>query len=653
MKTTLLALVLSSAVLANAGEFFPFVISYDSPDNAANFSALLDAPAGKHGRVFVKDGHFATAKGPIRFNATNLTGPGNLLEKPVADRLADRLARFGINCVRLHFLDCDAYTTAYGNKMLPPRPGLLKSKGKGGPLNFEIDLAQLDKLEYLIAALKRRGIYVNVNLHVARIQGHKGLTWLERDTIESEKRYARELLTHKNPYTGLSLAEDPVVAMIELVNEDSPFTQQHKALEAGTRGFAKVILQRENAFLEEMKALIHGELACPAPITGSQLCFDSPFGHEPADYYDEHSYWCHPHALKKDRREWVTENIPQVNCPTSDWNMASIAARRVEGRPFTVSEYNNPYPNFCGTEGQLLYHAYGAYQDWDGVYQYTYNCCPNEPDHVEYFFSMVARTDVLAHMPACAALYLRGDVRPAGRAIRVGTTRDAYLTRYVKDHVVPDDVTRASRGKVPQGAGLLARLALVLDGAEKASAELPKDNVFRSDTDEIEWNCSVPDAGFVAVRTPNTKVFTGFVRGRAFDLGGGVRLALGKTLRDWATVSLVSKDATGFGEKGKARILVAATGQAQNGGAMFTEHPQADGKVFISSRDADWGSGPFEVEGVPATLTLPAAKARAWALDEHGNRKAEVPVSAADGASSVKLDPSFKTVWYEIETEVR
>ena len=79
---------------------FPFLISYDAPDNAVSMAHLLDAPAGKHGFVRVQDGRFVTDKGRIRFHATNLTGPANFPTHAQADETADRLARFGINILR-------------------------------------------------------------------------------------------------------------------------------------------------------------------------------------------------------------------------------------------------------------------------------------------------------------------------------------------------------------------------------------------------------------------------------------------------------------------------------------------------------------------------------------------------------------------------
>ena len=61
-----------------------------------------------------------------------------------------------------------------------------------------------------------------------------------------------------------------------------------------------------------------------------------------------------------------------------------------------------------------------------------------------------------------------------------------------------------------------------------------------------------------------------------------------------------------------------------------------------------WGKRPSLVEGVAATIKLPnAAKLRAWALDERGQRGAEVPVK--DGA--LEIGPEHKTLWYEVSAE--
>lgn len=44
--------------------------------------------------------------------------------------------------------------------------------------------------------------------------------------IELQKDYARKLLLHVNPYTGLALADDPAVITVQINNEESAIKEQ-------------------------------------------------------------------------------------------------------------------------------------------------------------------------------------------------------------------------------------------------------------------------------------------------------------------------------------------------------------------------------------------------------------------------------------------
>src|SRR5690606_17255992 len=111
-------------------------------------------------------------------------------------------------------------------------------------------------------------------------------------------------------------------------------------------------------------------------------------------------------------------------------------------------------------------------------------------------------------------------------------------------------------------------------------------NVLESDNGELVWNTEVPDAGYFAVNTENTKLFSGFPAGRSLTIGD-VKLTIGKTRLDWATVSLLSKNASGFGKNGKpAQILLAATGMMQNTGMQIAE--KENQRITLT----DWGTSP-------------------------------------------------------------
>ncbi len=217
--------VLSAAGAAGGaeGEMFPFSVqTLDVNDDATDMSWMNDCPAGKSGFVQVKDGHFADGAGKrVRFLGVNVCYATAFPTHAEADVLAARLAKLGFNCVRLHHMD-----------------GLRAPMGIWDPAYKDyqhMDAGQLDKLDYFIAQLKKHGIYVDMNLHVSRqftkadgfpdadklTKYCKGVDNFEPRMIELQKVYARELLTHLNPYTKTRYADEPAVAIIEINNENS------------------------------------------------------------------------------------------------------------------------------------------------------------------------------------------------------------------------------------------------------------------------------------------------------------------------------------------------------------------------------------------------------------------------------------------------
>lgn len=696
---------------------------------------LLDAPAGKHGFVRVSDGRFANDAGPIRFFATNLTGPANFPTHEASDQLAARFARFGINCVRLHFMD-----TWYTNFMSQPVQGILTNDPT---TQRNLDPLQLEKLDYMISAFKRRGIYVDMNLHVGRtwderdgFQDAKKLPWADKGIdiweprmIALQKEYARKLLTHVNPYTGHAYTEEPSVAMVEISNEDSlllsnperlperyatelqkqwnawlhrtyasslamgaawqaaPHPERKEPTDrspagagpSGTalediyaerfsnhsiplvgnssnlpwqaaRDFRLFLLETETRHWLDMYGYLKNELKVRVPISGTQLAYSPPHIQAQLDYVDRHAYWKHPQGgwISPTAGEWYIDNIPLVN--SLDNLQTILAVQRVANRPFTLSEYNHPYPIQFGAEGQPIMAAFGRLQGWDGIFQYSYNHYVDnfEPQATPYcMFDSLARTDVLAHFPAAAAMFLRGDVREARESYTVAVDRVKYLERLLTAHSVEFDMGMLG---VDKRLALVHKTGLDFSGGGIQPAEAPKlpghQSVIVSDTGEILWNRERPGRAYLTVNTANTKFFTGFPEGRTIEMGD-VTLRIGRTRLNWATVSLVSRLATGFGEKGAADILLAATGESGNTGQVIKHVPGGSGaRITLSAR----GGAPVWVEGIAAEVWVPspAAQTQCYALDQRGDRKAAVPVEAAAGRSKIVLSAKYQTVWYEI-----
>ena len=89
-------------VTSYAAEMFPFVLPWDdATPSITNLSAWLEKPAGREGFVSVKDGHlFANGK-RFRIFGVNLAFGANFPTHDDADKIAARMAKFGINCMSM------------------------------------------------------------------------------------------------------------------------------------------------------------------------------------------------------------------------------------------------------------------------------------------------------------------------------------------------------------------------------------------------------------------------------------------------------------------------------------------------------------------------------------------------------------------------
>ncbi len=220
------------------GEWYPFVIpeklDTNSPMNIGKL--VLDPPAGKHGFCKVKDGHFYFEDGTrAKFWGTNLCMGACFPTHEEAEMLANRIAFFGFNAVRLHHMDFYFEPRGIFKDVAPDQKD--PQKKKTGVLSEK----QLEKLDYLIYQLKLRGIYIDMNLLVSRHfteadgvkdaqelgMAAKPVSMFDPILIDLQKKYAADLLTHYNPYTKLRYSDDPVLALVEITNENSILASWH------------------------------------------------------------------------------------------------------------------------------------------------------------------------------------------------------------------------------------------------------------------------------------------------------------------------------------------------------------------------------------------------------------------------------------------
>ncbi|MGV1684632.1 hypothetical protein [Sphingopyxis sp. NJF-3] len=657
----------------------PYPVNHElRVDSDADVRFLHDGPAGSHGFIEVRDGHLYRPDGKrFRCWGVNITGfslgSAEIPPNAEARETAAALARLGINCVRMHFLDMPVSRTPKEGSGKGPDPTPHKDSPSGliadGPTSRVLDPAALARFDYWFAELKKNGIYVNFNLNVGRtyrsgdgvpdadlIGSAKAYTYFGPELIALQKEYAKQLLGHLNPYTKLRYADDPAVVTVEVVNENSllefwmrnwlrgervkggrnlqlDMTPHYQALLvkmyndwlAKNRTPAEVaelhriagvaagqpvpfmrrgdhpaaprlrldaelgfLTQVEIDFHADMKRFLTQEIGVKSPIVPmadhTYFIANQPLMRTAmkSDIMDAHVYWQHP-AIYGKRGE------PMVNSPELSI-IQKLARSAVAGKPLTVSEVNHPWPSGdYGAEMIPILASYAAFQDWDGIFFYTY-----EPKlHGQWTPLVTGEFDIaldpakIAQLPAGALIFLRGDVSPAKKV----------LTRsYSTDQI--SEASRMPRAEMPYYTpGFDMMLPLVhgsrvscLDCKPSLPAPLPPANPIVSDTSELSWKTSDGENGIVSVNAPRSQALVGFVSAnpkvQTRNLSADIR-------NDFAAITLSSLDGKPLNLSD--RMLLTTTGKVENTGQSWNAR-----HAMLSN----WGTAPTLIEPITGWIQL-------------------------------------------------
>jgi hypothetical protein len=654
-------------------------------------SFLLDAPAGKRGFIQVSNGHLATGDGQrIRLWGVNITdwskGSRQIPSKEDAPLWAATLARFGVNCVRFQFLDLEA-----------PR-GLIAA-GREDTRN--LDREQFDREDFFISELEKRGIYIDFNLLVGRPfkagdgvedasqlhEGAKGTSLFDKRMIELQKEYAQQLLGHRNPYTGLEYTQDPAVALIEINNEDglnigyrppSPFYGQeltgiydkwlaaHRTPEqiaalrqvaavAANQGDVPLMFWRGQAatapserfraeaefyndtqrdYFAEMEDYVKQTLGSKSLVIATADHSHSGSGYPilkatmGSDVIDGHTYWEHP--------ENYVRKSPMVDDPYNSI-VVELSRSAIAGKPYTVSEVNEPFPNDYAGEGIPILAAYGAMQDWDAIMWYTFEP-KQDPAWKPYVgdpFDISLDPVRLPELAAGALLFLRADVEKAKQ-----TVNRSYTTQQVYDSML---LPTTERPYFTPGFPLWlpleheVRISSFDGPPTQSTAGGSAPNPIRSDTGQLTWYHSAPEMGLVAVDSPRTQALIGFLQSRE---AGDSNLEA-EVENKFCSIQLSSLDAKPISQSSK--MLLIAGGRVENTGQRWNS---------AGTDVTNWGDSPTLIEPVVGTLTLrhlePAHAIQLQAIDGSGQPIGS-PISAIRAGGSWKiLLGGTATTWYEL-----
>ncbi len=665
------------AVVLQAGaewEPLPLLLEIE-PDSALDFSKLgwIDAPAGKHGYVVAKGPHFEFEKMPgksQRFYGVNFCFGANAIDPALSERVAERLMRLGYNSVRIHHYEGE----------------LTRGSADSVTLNPEA----MAKFDALAAALIKRGLYLTTDLFVSRsvpwkeigedqpgnvpMDLFKSFIYVHPGAKENQKKFIDNFLTHVNPHTGRSYAEEPALPWIVMINEGNHFNfpgqfERPEWRAAWTRwitkkraedaAFAEIpdslpenfwgtgkhlsafqifIADVEIDFMNEWKAYLRDTLKCRALFSNqngwTHRVSDQRSRAATYDYVDDHFYIDHPHFL--DRPWQLPSSCPNVN-PIRSGHIGgyNCAFLRLLDKPFTISEFNYSAPGMYRGIGGILTGALAAQQDWSALWRFAYSHTANmgEPMRLGYF-DMISDPLGQAAERASMCIFMRGDIAPHAETAAVDFSNQD-LTQ-PRDGAFPSSNLSHWRPVVEQckvGANVGAGNGTPFEKDFGGFTPQPASEPARA----IALNAPVP--GAMTLNTART--CGGFIEKGALQ-AGAIRFDVGDVP---ATVWVSSLDNTPVAQS--RRLLL----------SHLTDVQDSDMKYGNRGRNIllDWGRLPHLVRVGQAKieLTLDAPEQCAvYALSTAGNRLNRIPVVIKDGRLTFTADSSNRRTFEPRDTEL-
>jgi hypothetical protein len=430
----------------------------------------------------------------------------------------------------------------------------------------------------------------------------------------------------------------------------------------------------DRAYLDAMLAAVRDAAGSAVPVAGTQMGFGGLLNldsHAGLDYQDNHFYVDHygfPNAAW-DNRDWFIREQSSTGSGMAAFQ--NMAITRQAGLPYTVSEYNQPWPNTYAAEITPMLAAFAAFQDWDSVMHFAYSHGRGWDDGVPNGFNINGDWTKFPNIGQAAWLLRSGAIRTGREPVEIGLSEEVRL--------------RAAREKRNGGvAGLLTSMAgydaalpfvhpvritrsrelLVPESARKALT-----GPYISDTGELTYD---RERRLFTIAAPAAAGIFGFAGGTKVT-AGAIDVELSPSARTFIALLATSRDGKPLRES--ERILVSNPGytlrtqpgsepprpQALVNYPNFTDRWTLEREPSFSAKPSgsrDGGVRPVWMERVECVLTLrTAARAVAvYPLDSAGRRLP--PLSGAaiqsdEGSFRIHLQADGQTFspWYEIVAE--
>jgi hypothetical protein len=317
-----------------------------------------------------------------------------------------------------------------------------------------------------------------------------------------------------------------------------------------------------------------------------------------------------------------------------------LAAERLSGKPFTVTEYNHPAPLDSQAECVPMIASFAAAQNWDGVWLYTYSHSSDQWDrqHLNSYFDIDTNPAKWGFMLSGAVMLNRGIFCNTEYTESLTTTEQPLLETLAQIHLRHGSNMTATLSQSAHNYPLLFRQLQADKKVDKKGYRCPSTGFVMWDLDKHGkglYHCS--GSGFSAM-TGSAYRFEELNKEDHlvfFDVVEDIQI----DLPEFSAITVVLLDGQSIDDWKK--ILITACGRCENTGMQFSEDRRTVGR--------NWGKAPVLIEPVEGVIALPSLMSgvpmTCKVLNPNGTVKKQFTVKNG----LIPLKAEYGTMWYLVE----
>lgn len=347
-------------------------------------------------------------------------------------------------------------------------------------------------------------------------------------------------------------------------------------------------------YFDEIHRFLKSDLNVKVPIGGTNAHpgVADIYANSDLDFIDDHSYWDHPsYPNGWSFSDWSIGNSTRVD----DWDLGSTSkifgGFAMEGKPYTISEIGQGFPNRFQTELFPIMTAYGSYHNADALmyFQYAETNWDWESDFINGWWDFHRNPAQMVLSPIYAFAFRNNLIQPA---------ENVNLVKYSKNYL--HGISRFDRtGRWGSISPYDRRLALqssiriaTFDYAGDidldALQELNDESIITTSTLETTFDA---ENGFVKTETPNMISITGKLNS-PFVIQAGNLEVLGAN--DFGTVAWLSLTEEPLNTSRRSTLVISS--KSQNSNMNWT-----NGNTNV---DNDFGEAPTQLYPIATSLLM-------------------------------------------------